>query len=176
MPLSQLISIIKRGSWPSSNCPVNPKKWHLQRKNEQKRKWKKNIIENLFTFDGDMPSSTKFIAIISLFSLKLKQWYYLSTGWSLMSLLNLVNIGAGNGCCLTVPSHYINQYWFIINEVLWHSLEGNFTGNTHNIKLWIEFENYTYKNKTTHPRVQWVWYINVVCWEDPHLFKPHITK
>ena len=29
-------------------------------------------------------------------------------------------------CCLTVPSHYLNQYWLIISKVLWHSSEGNF--------------------------------------------------
>ena len=29
-------------------------------------------------------------------------------------------------CCLTAPSHYLNQCWPIISDVLWHSLEGNF--------------------------------------------------
>ena len=24
-------------------------------------------------------------------------------------------------CCLTAPSHYLNQYWLIISEVLWDS-------------------------------------------------------
>ena len=27
-------------------------------------------------------------------------------------------------CCLMAPSHYLNQCWFIISKVLWHSLEG----------------------------------------------------
>ena len=27
-------------------------------------------------------------------------------------------------CCLTAPSHHLNQSWLIISEVLWHSLEG----------------------------------------------------
>ena len=35
-------------------------------------------------------------------------------------------------CCLTVPSHYLNQCWRIINGVLWHSDEGNFT-STHEL-------------------------------------------
>ena len=26
-------------------------------------------------------------------------------------------------CCLTAPSHYLNQCWFIISKVLWHSSE-----------------------------------------------------
>ena len=30
-----------------------------------------------------------------------------------------VNIGSDNG--LTAPSHYLNQSWLLINEVLWHS-------------------------------------------------------
>ena len=32
-------------------------------------------------------------------------------------------------CCLTTPSHYLNQCWLIISEVLRHSRYGNFTGN-----------------------------------------------
>ena len=29
-------------------------------------------------------------------------------------------------CCLTAPSHYLNQCWLIISEVQWHSYQGNF--------------------------------------------------
>ena len=29
-------------------------------------------------------------------------------------------------CCLMAPSHYLNQYWFIIGMVQWLSSEGNF--------------------------------------------------
>ena len=29
-------------------------------------------------------------------------------------------------CCLTAPSHYLNQCWLIISKVLWHSSEGYF--------------------------------------------------
>ena len=32
-------------------------------------------------------------------------------------------------CCLTAPSHYLNQFWLTISEVLWHSPEGNFTNS-----------------------------------------------
>ena len=31
--------------------------------------------------------------------------------------------------CLTAPSHYLNQYWFLIS-VQWHSSESNFTVNS----------------------------------------------
>ena len=34
-------------------------------------------------------------------------------------------------CCLTGPSHYLNQCWPMISEVLWHSPYSNFTENTH---------------------------------------------
>ena len=30
-------------------------------------------------------------------------------------------------CCLTAPSHYLSQWWLIINKVHWHSHKGNFT-------------------------------------------------
>ena len=33
-------------------------------------------------------------------------------------------------CCLTAPSHYLNQRWLIISNVLWHSSEGNFIRDT----------------------------------------------
>ena len=33
-------------------------------------------------------------------------------------------------CCLTAPSHYLNQCWLIINKGQWHSDDGNFTMDT----------------------------------------------
>ena len=33
-------------------------------------------------------------------------------------------------CWLTAPSHYLNQCWIIINQVLWHSPKTIFTGST----------------------------------------------
>ena len=33
-------------------------------------------------------------------------------------------------CCLTAPSHYLNQVWLMISEVLWHSPDRNFAENT----------------------------------------------
>ena len=36
-------------------------------------------------------------------------------------------------CCLTAPSHYLNQCWFLISEVLWHSLESNFARSAHEL-------------------------------------------
>ena len=36
-------------------------------------------------------------------------------------------------CCLTVPSHYLNQCWLIISNVQWHLSKGNSTRNDLNI-------------------------------------------
>ena len=44
--------------------------------------------------------------------------------WRPRSGSTLVQVMA---CCLTAPSHYLNQCWLIISEVLWHSPESNFT-------------------------------------------------
>ena len=43
-------------------------------------------------------------------------------------------------CCLMAPSHYPNQCWLIISQVLWHSSEGNFTGNVWDISPWYELQ------------------------------------
>ena len=32
---------------------------------------------------------------------------------------------------LMAPSHYLNQYWFLISKVQWHSSEGNFKRDTY---------------------------------------------
>ena len=46
-------------------------------------------------------------------------------------------------CCLTAPSHYLNQCWLIISKALWHSSEGNFTGDDSaiNTKICLKITN-----------------------------------
>ena len=58
-------------------------------------------------------------------------------------------------CCLMAPSHYLDQYW-LINKVLWHSPEGDFTGNAQDSYSWCRFENKRLKNTARYPRHQWV--------------------
>ena len=58
-------------------------------------------------------------------------------------------------CCLTAPSHYLNQCWRMISEILWHSPDNNFTENTQEIYCWNEFEIYQFKTVKS-PRCQWV--------------------
>ena len=46
-------------------------------------------------------------------------------------------------CCLTAPSHYLNQCWLIIKSVvLWHSPESNFSKIVYNPNQWHVFGNY----------------------------------
>ena len=33
----------------------------------------------------------------------------------------MVNTGSGMAWCLTAPSHYLNQWWLVFKDVLWHS-------------------------------------------------------
>ena len=39
----------------------------------------------------------------------------------------------GMACWLMAPSHYVNQCWLLISEVLWHSHGANFAANTESI-------------------------------------------
>ena len=55
-------------------------------------------------------------------------------------------------CCLTAPSHYLNQCWILNNEILWHSLESNFKTSTEALNLCDEFETYTFKTPQRWPR------------------------
>ena len=48
-------------------------------------------------------------------------------------------------CCLTAPSHYLNQCRLIISKVQWHPSESNFTRDTSVISHWNYLENYLFK-------------------------------
>ena len=67
-----------------------------------------------------------------------------------------VNIGSGNGLLSDGKSHYLNQCWLIISEVLWHSPVGNFTWIAEDLYPWREFKNYLFKITSTSPKGQWV--------------------
>ena len=36
-------------------------------------------------------------------------------------------------CCLMTLDFYLNQYWLITNEILWHSIQVNFYLNTEDV-------------------------------------------
>ena len=73
--------------------------------------------------------------------------------WWYRSGSTLVQVMA---CCLTAPSHYLNQCGLIISEVVWHSPEGNFTENAEDIYPSNEFETYKFNITATYSRDQWV--------------------
>ena len=54
-------------------------------------------------------------------------------------------------CCLTAPSHYLNQCWLIIGKVLWHSSEDIIIR-----RFESKIENYIFKITSRSPRGQWV--------------------
>ena len=59
-------------------------------------------------------------------------------------------------CCLTAPSHYLNQCWLIISKVEWHSSKGKFTRDTSAINHWNYLENQVPKMSFKFPWGQWV--------------------
>ena len=59
-------------------------------------------------------------------------------------------------CCLTAPSHYLNQCWLIISKIQLHSSDGDFTRDTSVINDWNWHENYSSKMSLKSPRGQWV--------------------
>ena len=61
-------------------------------------------------------------------------------------------------CFLMAPSHYLNQCWFIISKVQWHSYQGNFTRDASAINHLNPFENYIFQILFKFPRGQWVNY------------------
>ena len=81
-------------------------------------------------------------------------------------------------CYLMVPSHSLSQCWLIISETLWHSLEGNFTGNAQDIYPQFEFEitdlylqllhlpGYNELNVNTYPALKLTQASRTAIWSD----------
>ena len=59
-------------------------------------------------------------------------------------------------CCLTAPSHYLNQCWLIISKVLWHSSEGIIMRRSEDTNQSNKIENCSFKMASRSPRGQWV--------------------
>ena len=58
--------------------------------------------------------------------------------------------------CLMEPSHYLNQGWLIISEILWYSPAGNVTECPMYLSFDIEIENDQFKTTAASPSDQWV--------------------
>ena len=56
-------------------------------------------------------------------------------------------------CCLTAPSHYLNQCWLIISKVLWHSSEDIIIRRFEDTNQQSMIKNYIFKITL---RGQWV--------------------
>ena len=56
-------------------------------------------------------------------------------------------------CCLTVPSHYLNQCWFVISDVLWFHLRAISQRET---ILYYKLKKHALQNRAAFPRDQWV--------------------
>ena len=54
--------------------------------------------------------------------------------------------------CLMVSSHYLNQHWLLNDEVLWHSLQSNFTASASATIHYNEYGYYTLKITATSSR------------------------
>ena len=85
-------------------------------------------------------------------------WYFVLTHCGLVTLYGdrsgstLAQVMA---CCLMAPSHYLNQCWLMISDVLWHSPDSNFTKN----KILIVEMSWKFTKIETgvkSPRGQWV--------------------
>ena len=57
--------------------------------------------------------------------------------WRQKSVSTLAQVMA---CCLTAPSHYMNQCWFITSKVQWCSSEGTYTWDITTISTKISFK------------------------------------
>ena len=64
--------------------------------------------------------------------------------WCHMATHVWVNTGSGN-ILVTAPSHYLNQCWLLMSEVLWHSSESNSTARAQAIILHNELKKYILK-------------------------------
>ena len=59
-------------------------------------------------------------------------------------------------CCLTTPSHYLNQCWLIISKILWQSSDGIIMSRSEDTNQWNKIENYILRIVFRSPRPQWV--------------------
>ena len=73
--------------------------------------------------------------------------------WQQWSWTTLARVMA---CCLTAPSHYLNQCWLIIRGVPWHSSENSFAGIAQGINSGYEFGKDILKIIFKSLRGQWV--------------------
>ena len=82
--------------------------------------------------------------------------------------LTLVQVIA---CCLTAPSHYLNQCWSIINEILGHLQESGFIGNAKHVNPSISLKMRLLKTPAHLPGANEliVWCTQLILWNAGHI-------
>ena len=108
------------------------------------------LIQNttIFTDENEFEN-----VIGNTFCLCISSWGPSDTIWHWRSWSTLVQVMA---CCLTAPSHYLNQCWLIISKVLWHSSEDIIIRRFEDTNQQSKIENYIFKITLRSPRGQWV--------------------
>ena len=113
-------------------CRVSCLKWTLFVKWKRKTKFLSLIMlkfDLLWNFEQSKSAHQVNLAcFVFLNSLEPSDAIWRWRSWS-----TLVQVMA---CCLTAPSHYLNQYWLIISKVQWHPSESNFTRDASAISHW----------------------------------------
>ena len=79
----------------------------------------RTVLSNIFVQKQVQISCFDFISL----RLFINSFWHSDAIWRQGSRSTLVQVMA---CCLTAPSHYLNQCWLIIAKVQWCSSEGNF--------------------------------------------------
>ena len=94
-------------------------------------------------------------------------WWCNTTSWQLVQFISFNSLRPSDAiwrhksrttlaqvmaCCLTAPSHYLNQCWLITTKVYWYSSEDNFTTDTPAISCQNYSENYSFKISFKSPR------------------------
>ena len=84
----------------------------------------------------------------------LTHWGLVMLWWHRYNNISMSTLAQVMTCCLTAPSHYPYQCWFIISGIKWRSSEGNFIWIAEKSNSFSEFENYLLKIIPISPRDQ----------------------
>ena len=86
--------------------------------------WNWNGLLSINTFCYDLVSSilpllsiVRWLQVLLNFRAIINSLWPSDVTWHQRSWSTLVQVMA---CCLTAPSHYLNQCWFLISDILWH--------------------------------------------------------
>ena len=104
-----LVGRYQANTWTIHDVPNSPmyniccstsQKLHSSEEDGQNKKAEQNCVHNLWS------------------TLRFNSLWPRDAIWRQRSWSTLAQVMA---CCLTAPSHYLNQCWLIISEVQWHS-------------------------------------------------------